>query len=78
MYDVNEYFGSVARSFAKKGEERDKERKKDIKWMMTVVNDVLGNDDLCHGCEDGEERTCDECTRIVADRVLNILADLLE
>lgn len=55
-------------------EERDKE----IKWMMTVVNDVLGNDDLCRGCADGEERTCDECRRIVADKVLNILADLLE
>lgn len=78
MYDVNEYFVSVARSFAKKSEEKAKERKKDIKWMMTVVNDVLGNDDLCRGCEDGEERTCDECRRIVADRVLNILADLLE
>ena len=67
----------IANAFVREAERERKEKKETLEWMMTVVNDVLGNDDLCSGCKDGEERSCSECRRIVADKIIDILAHQL-
>jgi len=72
------YWTPIANAFVRESEREQAKREADIEWMMTVVNDVLGNNDVCRGCTDDEERTCDECRRIVADRIMHMLAMQLE
>ena len=68
----------VAHAFVREAERKRTRKEEELEWMMTVVNDILGDDSLCNGCKDGEERSCSECRRIVADKVIDILAHQLD
>ena len=42
--------------------------------MEKMVNGILGDDDLCEGCEyESEDLTCAECRRKCADEIIKIL-----
>ena len=49
------------------------------KRLIAMVNDILGDDDLCSGCRYGEKKgheeydSCAGCRRIAADEIIAIL-----
>jgi protein-arginine kinase activator protein McsA len=49
----------------------------EIDKMIKMVDGILGDDDLCEGCEYViEGLSCDECRRKYADKIIKILRDV--
>lgn len=49
----------------------------EIDRMEKIVDSILGDDDLCDGCEDESEGLpCAECRRKYADKIIKMLREL--
>ena len=49
----------------------------EIDKMIKMVDGILGDDDLCEGCDDViEGLSCAECRRKYADKIIKILRDV--
>lgn len=49
----------------------------DIDRMIIMVNDILGNDDLCDGCRNNKsyKTSCAECRKAVANEIIKMLKE---
>ena len=51
----------------------------DIRRLIAMVDGLLGDDDLCGGCDYGDKQgvdeygSCAKCRRICADKIIEIL-----
>ena len=79
MYCMN-CKGIARKTEPPKVEDDAKARRSDmseIDKMIKMVDGILGDDDLCEGCEYViEGLSCDECRRKYADKIIKILRDM--